>query len=457
VTAQWALELVREIEDLPVQAIAGEVVTRFGQGAARPGEVPRLDRLRDALAHGMSMTALEPELRMLSHEGYLRGALVTMAGVVAQTPRPDVALALGRELMDALDPSLGIRLCRAVLAMPEVESRRLQPDSPYCVANQLLGQSMLERDDPAAALRHFEAVLSIDVEDPRALRGWSAASRALEQRGIAAEHRSRGLALLDGLDELELSEGFGTERYELGRPLGRGRHAVVYQAYDRHVAREVAIKRLLDPEVRGPVAPRVLQARFFSEARTLARVRSPFVVSLVDVQPKLRFIAMDLCRGGNLRLAMRRGLVGPADLARVGDQLHAALSAVHAVNAVHRDVKPANILVRTPRQASPIALADFGLAVGPDPKAQIGRAGTLRYLAPELRSGRQRRSTPASDRFSAGVVLLELARTPSPLPEEFDRMDGGFDAASFVPDDLPAPWTERLRALLSSDPEARTW
>ena len=310
-TAQWALDMVGEADDVPAQRVADQVLQRFGHGAASPDEVPALADFRDALDRGVTMSALESDLRSLSHEGYLRGAMVAMAASLAQRPRADVALSLARELMDAVDPALGVHLARAVLTLPEVERERVHPAAAFATANQLLGECMLERDEPAAALRHFEAVLSVDVEHRRALRGWTSASRALERRGIAAEHRSRGLALLDGLDELEQGHGFGSKRYELGRPLGRGRHAVVYQAYDRHVGREVAVKRLLDPEARGGgLSPGVLRARFFSEARTLARVRSPFVVSLLDVQPRGRFIAMDLCRGGNLRLAMRRGLVG---------------------------------------------------------------------------------------------------------------------------------------------------
>jgi serine/threonine protein kinase len=234
---------------------------------------------------------------------------------------------------------------------------------------------------------------------------------------------------------------------------------VVYQAFDRHVGREVAIKRLLDLHA-GPIAPRVLEARFFAEARTLSTVRSPYVVALLDARPKRRFIALELCRGGNLRLAARKGLLGPHDLDRIGRQLDAALKAVHAVGAVHRDVKPANILVRyadvaPSSSAATIALADFGLAVADAPHSSVGRAGTLRYLAPELRTGAGKPS-PASDRWSAALVLLELAMTPTPLPDAFDRIDGEFDARAFVPDDLPEPWGDRLRARLDPDPEART-
>lgn len=457
-TVEWALDMIGNTFEQPLTVVAAEIGQKFAHGAASGAEVPRLQAFVDALAAGIPMLSLEGELRALSHAGYLRGALVAMATAVERQGRSDVALALARELIDALDPALGVRLAHALLALPEVDAQRNARGSKFVAANRLLGDAMLDADDPRAALRHFEAVLSVDVDDARALRGWASATRALERRGVVIDHRSRGLALIEGLDEVELSIGFGIDRYELGRPLGRGRHAVVYEAFDRHVRRDVAIKRLLDASDgrRAGVPPRVLEARFFDEARTLARVRSPYVVALYDVQPRQRFIALELCRGGNLRLALRRGLVGPADLDRLGRQLLAALEAVHAAGAVHRDVKPANILVRQPRQGSGVALADFGLAVAPTPHATATRGGTLRYLAPELRTGNAP-ATAASDRFSIGVVLLEISRAPAALPEEFDRLDGLADPAAFIPHDLDPPWRDRLGRLLSTDPEARTW
>jgi len=457
VTAQWALDMAGDPEDVPLQGALDEIIGRFTDGATRPEELPDLQRLADDLYAGRDLSVVSGRLRALSHEGYLRGALVVLATSLRASPRSDLALALARELLDALDPALGVRLARAVLAQPTVQATDHHPEGPFVAGNLLLGEALTEGGDPAAALRHFEAVLSVDVDHARAMRGWSGAVRALEERGIAAEHRSRGLALLDGLDQLELEHAFGAERYELSRPLGRGRHAVVYEAYDRHVGRAVAIKRLLQPDARrGDLPERVLEARFFAEARTLARVRSPFVVALLDVQPRHRFIALDLCRGGNLRLALRRGLVSAADVPRIGEQLRAALAAVHAADAVHRDVKPANILVRGRKRGAPVALADFGLAVGHDPGQAGTNAGTLRYLAPELRRGGAR-ATPASDLFSAGVVLLELAFAPSPLPDQLDRLDTELDARALVPDTLPDPWPDVLRRLLGPEPEARTW
>jgi len=332
----------------------------------------------------------------------------------------------------------------------------------------MLGDHLLEAGDPRGALGHFEAVLALDVDHPRALRGWSSCVRELERRGHSTDHRSRGLSLLDGVEALELAGGVGLERYELGRPLGRGRHAVVYEAYDRRVGRSVALKRLLGDDARRDGVPaRVVEARFFAEAETLAKVRSPHVVALLDVQPRHRFVALELCRGGNLRLAMRRRLLTPAHLDAVADQLRLALAAVHAAGAVHRDVKPANILVREARAGSPVALADFGLAIESEPQthgprsARAGRvrAGTLRYLAPEIKAGTK--ASAASDLYAAGVVLLELAIAPRPLPRDFDRLDPDFDPRALLDELLDdaqrGRWIPILMSLLADDPDLRAW
>lgn len=453
-TARWVAQMLGESSELaPLVPVADAIIARFADGAARPEEVTQLGAFARALQHGQDAAGLELELRALSQAGFLRGTMVVMASLLREQPRADVALMLARELLDAIDVELGARLLHALLSLPTLA------DDPRVVerANLLLGEHLLETGDPAAALRHFEAVLAADIDHRRALRGWQQATFALEQRGLRQPAAARGLATLDGVAEVELAEAFGLSRYELGRALGRGRHAVVYQAFDRHVGREVAIKRLLDAEVHGgPAAARLVGARFFAEARTLAGVRSPHVVALYDVQPRQRLVALELCRGGNLRQAMRRKQFGPADLPRLAVQLRAALDAVHAAGAVHRDVKPANILVRTTFGDAPVALGDFGLAVGATPGGAGTHAGTLRYLAPELRRGHGAASI-ASDRFSTGVVLLELALHPTGLPDAFDRLDDELDADAHVPEDLPGPWAATLRSLLARDPDARRW
>jgi tRNA A-37 threonylcarbamoyl transferase component Bud32 len=453
----------------PLAAAATAILRKFGEGATTPDELPELRRFVDDLEAQVPLSTLDARLRELSLAGYLRGAVVAIADHLARHPRLDLALRLASELLDALEPELGVELARAILAAPlEQHADSVSPKARAerfeleISTNLMLGEHLLEGGDIERALRQFEAVLAIDVDHARALRGWSSCARELERRGQSTEHRSRGLSLLDGLEALELAGGVGLERYELGRPLGRGRHAVVYEAYDRRVGRSVAIKRLLGDEGRRDGIPaRVVEARFFAEAETLARIRSPHVVALLDVQPRHRFVALELCRGGNLRLAMRRGLLTPTELPAVTAQLELALRAVHEAGAVHRDVKPANILVREARAGSPIALADFGLAIGNEPRGQASggavRAGTLRYLAPEIKAGAK--ATPASDLYAAGVVLLELAIAPASLPGEFDRLDPSFDARTLLPELLshggePVSLLERL---LAPDPSARHW
>jgi tRNA A-37 threonylcarbamoyl transferase component Bud32 len=432
------------------------LLERFGEGATLPDEHAGLSRLARALDDDAPAADLARQMSSLSYEGYLRVTVVLLAGVMLERPRADVGLLLAGELVDALDPELGIQVAEATLTLPEVERDKVARGGPWSAAHALLGEALEGRGDPGAALRHHEAVLAVDVDSGPALRGWSRCVRELERRGLPVHHHSRGLALLDGLEDLELADGPGVERYEIGRPLGRGRHAVVYEAFDRRVGRSVAIKRLLvEGTRRERTGGRVLHARFFAEARTLARVRSPYVVALLDVQPRHHFVALELCRGGNLRLAVRRGLIGREDVPRIGAQLRAAVDAVHAAGAVHRDVKPANILVREARPGAPIALADFGLAVPDAPEGQGPNAGTLRYLAPEIRRGGA--ASPASDRFGVGVVLLELALAPGPLPPELDRVSGDFDAAALVPDSVPEPWGDTIRSLLAPVPEARRW
>jgi len=435
----------------PLEEALNLVLEKFSQGATLPREREGLAAFARNLRRGIPQHLLARQFRSLSHAGFLRGALVTLAADLRQRPVPVRALLLARELLDALDAVLGIEIARALLTLPAVEQDRLKLGSIYTQTNMILGDVLVERGDPAAALRHFEAVLAVDIDNHRALRGWRSSVRLLEKRGLATHASSRGLALLDGLADVELSRGFDLERYDLRRPLGRGRHAVVYQAYDRRTGREVAIKRLLG-DGKGRHS-RVIESRFFAEARTLSRVRSPYVISLLDVVPQQRFIVLSLCHGGNLRLAMRKQRITSASLPIIGPQLLAALRAVHAVRAVHRDIKPVNILVREARPDSAIALADFGLALRPTQAPESRRAGTLRYMAPELRSGRAAPS-PASDRFSAGVVLLELALYPSPLPQAFDQLDD-FDPTTFVPSDLPDDWSNLLRKLLDRDPSIR--
>ncbi|MGB1699471.1 MAG: protein kinase domain-containing protein [Nannocystaceae bacterium] len=453
----WALAASPDAR-IDLSPLLHKVLAEFSVGATTPAEYGPLGQLQTLLAQRQPIQEIAAAVASLSLEGYLRGAVTVLAEALLLHPRAEVVILLCRELNDGLDPALGISLAKATLMLEEVAEKQLEQDGPYVAAHLLLGEQLERRREPHDAIRHYEAVLATDVENRRAMSGWSRCNRDLGAAGDLEIGRRVGLSMLEGIEAIENELGLGTDRYDLGRPLGRGRHAVVFQARDRRVGRDVAVKRLLsDRARRDGVEARLLEQRFFDEVRTLSRVRSPYVVALYDVQPRHRFVAMELCRGGSLRLALRRGLVGPDALDRLHPQLASALSAVHAADAVHRDVKPANILLRDTKGALPIALADFGLAITRSESAAAARAGTLRYLAPELRRAPDEPATPASDLFAAGVVLLEVALSPAPLPGSFDRIATEFDPASLVPPSVPDRWRDRLVSLLDADPSRRRW
>jgi tRNA A-37 threonylcarbamoyl transferase component Bud32 len=430
------------------------VVHEFAEGASEAERVPGLAVLAECVREGAPLVEVDARMRQLNRDGYLRDAIVAVAAELLKRPDQDIALRLAEELCDAVNLELGVEIGRALIRIHTAHHLAPAKDDLGARANLLLADTFAHQADHEAAARHYDGVLAYDVDHTRALRGWSRCMDALEGRGHRPRGGSRGLELISGLESLELAGQPGLERYEIGRPLGRGRHAVVYEAWDRQVGRRVALKRLLGAAARRDgLSDRVVDRHFFAEARTLSRVRSPYVVALLDVQAKYRFVALELCEGGNLRRALRRRRVDKDALPHIASQLDSALRAVHAVGAIHRDVKPANLLLRKPGDLT-IALADFGVAIESDPNSgRRARAGTLRYLAPELRRGEP--ATPASDLFSAGAVLLEIALYPTPLPEAFDRLEDPGDARALIPEDCPPSVRSRLESWLHPDPRAR--
>jgi serine/threonine-protein kinase len=198
-----------------------------------------------------------------------------------------------------------------------------------------------------------------------------------------------------------LSKTLAAGRYRIERELGRGGMATVYLAHDEELGRPVAVKLL--PEQLADDSE--LRARFVREARLAGRLSHPNVVRVYDAGDAAGrpFIVMEYVSGGSLADA---GRVPAARVVELAVQACAGLQHAHDAGLVHRDVKPANLLVR---DDGVLKIADFGIARAAESTrhTQAGTLlGTAAYLAPEQIAGED--ATPASDVYSLGAVLYEL-------------------------------------------------
>ena len=181
--------------------------------------------------------------------------------------------------------------------------------------------------------------------------------------------------------------------------------ASVYLAHDAQLDRPVALKVLGAPFAHDPE----FVARFRREATTAARLAHQNVVQVFDAgeDDGRLFIVMEYVEGEGLDEVLRReGRVQPSRAIELAQQACAALEYAHTQGVVHRDVKPANLLLR---DDGLLKVADFGIA-RPEDATQLTQAGTVlgtaNYLAPEQARGEP--ATPAADLYSLGVVLYEL-------------------------------------------------
>ncbi|MFD7839564.1 protein kinase [Streptomyces sp. NPDC059761] len=259
------------------------------------------------------------------------------------------------------------------------------------------------------------------------------------RRGINVSH--------DGPDRSIVIAG----RYRLERRLGRGGMGTVWQASDELLGRLVAVKELhVDGGTEAKGALR--------EARTVAQVRHPHVVVVHDVveHDGRPHIVMELVEGGSLadRLAAE-GPLGPAETARTGLALLGALRAAHARGVLHRDVKPANVLLEA--GTGRVVLTDFGIArlAGSTTISETGAfVGSPEYTSPERMQGAA--AGPASDLWSLGVLLCAALTGKSPFHR--DSLGGVLHAVVYAEIRPPAqagPLTPVIRGLLERLPERR--
>jgi serine/threonine-protein kinase len=254
------------------------------------------------------------------------------------------------------------------------------------------------------------------------------------------------------------SEELLNGRYRLDRIAGHGGMATVFEAHDAVLERKVAIKLL----GRRHDATGVVEERFRREALAEARIVHPNVVAVHDVgvhEDGRPYIVMDFVEGGSLAAEIAQGAIPSERVARIGAQIARALAAAHELGIIHRDVKPANILIDG--QGLP-QLTDFGLA-RLDDNVELTIAGellgTAMYVAPE--QARFGTCSAQGDLYSLGAVLYHALAGAPPFAGS-----GALDVAMRRFEEDPPLLTGRVadvdpdlaalvHALLAREPAAR--
>ncbi|MEU0678023.1 protein kinase [Streptomyces sp. NPDC006172] len=273
-----------------------------------------------------------------------------------------------------------------------------------------------------------------------------------------------------------MAEGNGAERlvagrYSLLRRLGAGGMGRVWLAYDQILDCEVALKELALPIgiPEEQLGVRITRAR--GEARHAAQLRShPHVATVYDVVEEngLPWIVMAFVPGATdlAELVRDHGPLSPADTARIGVAVLDALTAGHRAGILHRDVKPANILLTGPGAQTPggaagghVLLTDYGISLQPDagePRLTTtsGFIGTPGFLAPERARGVP--PSPASDLFSLGATLYYAVEGRGP----FDRSTPYETLSALLFEEPPPPSRAGilgpvLASLMAKDPDQR--
>ena len=196
--------------------------------------------------------------------------------------------------------------------------------------------------------------------------------------------------------------------YEILEEVGRGSMGVVYRARQQSLNRIVALKLLLT----GPFAQPQERAMFLKEAELVGSLRHPNVVEMYDTGDVCghAYHAMEYIPGPNLAQLVADGKVfGPREAARLVEAIARGVHAAHEAAIIHRDVKPANILIAPDGIPK---IIDFGLARRLDLDVRATRSGVIvgtpRYMAPEQAQGHVQQLGPGCDIYSLGVILYEL-------------------------------------------------
>src|SRR3954462_3914122 len=208
-------------------------------------------------------------------------------------------------------------------------------------------------------------------------------------------------------------------RYRFDRRIGRGGMGSVWAAHDEILGRDVGVKEVVPPPDLTPEQRQVVRERTLREARAAARIAHPSAVTVYDIveEDGRPYIVMQLLAPHTLAdVLAAEGPLPPERVARIGLDLVDALAAAHRAGVLHRDVKPANVLLSPDGRA---VLTDFGIAsVENDPT--LTATGMLvrspAYMPPERARGD--RPTPAADLWSLGATLFAAVEGEPPFRRE---------------------------------------
>ncbi|MFJ1563117.1 serine/threonine-protein kinase [Streptomyces erythrochromogenes] len=246
-------------------------------------------------------------------------------------------------------------------------------------------------------------------------------------------------------------------RYRLLEQIGRGGMGVVWRARDEVLARDVAVKEVRAPAGLDTAELQRMYRRLEREAWAAARVSHRGVVTVYDVASEdgRPWIVMELVRGLSLADVLEaEGPMAPQRAAHIGEQVLAALRSAHDSGVLHRDVKPANVLIANDGR---VVLSDFGIASleGSSAITMTGEVvGSPEFLAPERALGRE--PGPGSDLWSLGVMLYACVEGVTPF-----RQATALDTLRAVVDEEPPPARRAgplepvLAGLLRKDPAER--
>ncbi len=262
-------------------------------------------------------------------------------------------------------------------------------------------------------------------------------------------------------EELKVGDRLGD--FEILSVAGTGGMGIVYKARQQSLDRDVALKVIREEIASEPE----YRERFMREAKLAASVDHPHVVTVYDVRDEdgRLYLVMQWIDGTDLRqLLDSSGRLTPKRAVAIGTQLAGALDALHGISGlVHRDVKPANVLVRDVTGEDHAYLTDFGIAKPPGSVESLTRTGstvgTTGYLSPEQIQGEE--AGPRSDLYSLGCLAFEMLTGKTPFTGENElavRWAHASDSRPLVSQVLPTlghRYDGLFQTALAIDPEQR--